>query len=94
MNDTTEQQTDPTYNGWTNKETWLVSLWLDSDVRSIAFLDAIALQPKNLTYRAELLRDEMRDLMLRTQDNASLWTDLLSVTLYRINWREIIENHQ
>jgi len=32
MNDTS------TYNGWTNRETWLVSLWLNNDPGSYEML--------------------------------------------------------
>ena len=31
MNNTEIQMTDTTYNGWTNKATWSVALWIGND---------------------------------------------------------------
>ena len=84
---------DTTYNGWTNRETWLVSLWLNNDPISYSmFTEALELNTNDLE-KAKWLElniiDEMYDLPLE----ASLWSDLLGTALARVDWREVIENN-
>lgn len=73
-----------TYNGWTNKETWLVNLWLgDSlqcDLEDGQEIDAIYI---------EVLVDEM------VEDSANgLITDLLNCALGKINYHEIASHYE
>jgi hypothetical protein len=76
MNDTVSVS----YNGWSNRETWLVSLWLNND------------QETDFK-RAEWLNSQLEDLMSDLPLEASLWSDLLGTALARVNWLEVIENN-
>jgi hypothetical protein len=91
---------DKTYNGWTNRETWLVNLWLDNDAsESVADwarecwadndgdADAAAY---DLSQRLESIHDEgLADMGLQV----GVFSDLLSGALARVNWREIAEHY-
>lgn len=82
-----------TYNGWCNRETWVVNLWLTSEeyaddvVRHIiqAF-DTTGEQAEQLEY---WIRAEFQYLVEPT-----IWTDLLGTSLGRVNWYEIAEANQ
>lgn len=82
-----------TYNGWCNRETWVVNLWLTSEeyaddvVRHIiqAF-ETTGEQAEQLEY---WIRAEFQYLVEPT-----IWTDLLSTSLGRVNWYEIAEANQ
>lgn len=81
-----------TYNGWCNRETWLVSLWLGSEPASQSMLERFANLQGSVTYRSEQLREEMEGLLSDNCEQASLWTDMLYTSLSRVDWREIIES--
>ena len=89
MNDTT---TD-TYNGWTNRETWLVSLWLSNDQASYSvLLEALELNESG-HIKAEWLKSQLEDLVNDLPLETSLWSDLLGTALAKVNWREVIKNN-
>lgn len=84
---------DTTYNGWTNRETWLVSLWLNNDQGSYELLsEALELNESNFV-KAEWLETQLKDAMYDLPIDASLWTDLLGTALTRVNWVEVMENN-
>jgi hypothetical protein len=72
------------YNGWTNRETWLVPLWWNEcpieSVEAETKLDAI-----------ESLADQLEDLFheLNEMPSNGLMADLISGAVSRINWYEI-----
>lgn len=79
------------YNGWTNKETWLVHLWLtneqDDDAlarRAVAALRARGDHPDNF-------REYVEGVVLGDEAPASLGTDLVMAALGRVNWREVVD---
>jgi len=73
------------YNGWTNKETWLVNLWLgdclDADADS-----SIEITPEYI----EEMVDEIVSATLEDGANGFI-TDLLNCALGEINYHEIAE---
>lgn len=91
---------DTTYNGWTNRETWLINLWLGVDATEAAAdwarecwadndndADAAAY---DLAQRLESIHDEgLADMGLQV----GVFYDLLSGALARVNWREIAEHY-
>jgi hypothetical protein len=75
------------YNGWTNRETWLVNLWLDNDKSQRYFITAAgALSVSDL---AAALEDYYASTLPELP--AGLYADLLAGAVARINWREIAQ---
>ena len=74
------------YNGWTNKETWLVNLWLgdmlQSDVEDGQEISAEFI---------EMLVDEMASELSET---SGFITDLLNCALGEINYHEIASHYE
>lgn len=78
------------YNGWSNRETWVVNLWLTNNERYYDTLQSIIKLNEADEQAAELerwLHDDLDWLDM----GASMWGDLLSASLGRVNWYEIIE---
>jgi hypothetical protein len=86
-----------TYNGWTNRETWLTALWLGNDeasywdIRRLAAAahdedeDAVDLAPRIESYVSELAELTCPGVM----EGASFVVDLFSTALARVDWEEI-----
>tara|TARA_R100001530_G_scaffold136358_1_gene116683 strand:+ start:1463 stop:1741 length:279 start_codon:yes stop_codon:yes gene_type:complete len=78
------------YNGWTNRFTWLVSLWLDNDQGIHEELKEIA---NSSEYELDIDRDDaLKEFVeeLVCVDEASLKCDLINHALSEVNWKEII----
>lgn len=72
------------FNGWNNKETWLVNLWL-GDMLQCDLEDGIEITPDYI----ESLVDEM----VTNIDNG-LISDLLTCTLGLIDYYEIAKHYE
>ena len=94
------------YNGYTNYETWVTSLWMDNEPSTNGFLYELAnREPVHESEIAELvekaycLEQFVTEMVLTDpptifgQTMAGLGTDLLTHAIERINWQEIIESH-
>ncbi len=86
------QDTISTYNGWCNRETWLVSLWLSNDEACYSFLQDASHKAGTLYDKADWLENEMRETCDQLYQQGNLWADLISTSLSRVNWYELIEN--
>jgi hypothetical protein len=75
---------DKTYNGWTNRATWLVNLWVGNNLAEYA-KDAL---DQNMTaYDAEqYLKD---DHWLEDVAEFGFISDLVNEVLDQVNWQEI-----
>lgn len=89
-----ELKTNPTYNGWSNRETWVVNLWLSSEQYSYDMLQHIVKAFDTLSEQAEELEHCVRQDDNALRGDASMWSDLLSTSLGRVNWYEIVQNNQ
>lgn len=78
-----------TYNGWKNRETWLVNLWLTNDQGSAAILDEISRMNADLYERADWLEQSLRDQLPHEVGEANMWSDLLSAALDHVSWYEL-----
>lgn len=88
---------DDKYNGWTNYETWAVSLWIGNDQGSYEYWRERASEclPDNrddaVHNLASQLENEIEDMSPLADADASLYSDLLSSALNEVNWYEIAE---
>lgn len=84
------------YNGYTNKQTWQVSLWLDNEYNSYTFYTEIA---------TELLENDsesaLRELADRIESDikeanpcqdANMYSDLIGHALAVIDWQEVAQS--
>lgn len=82
--------TDTRYNGWSNRETWLVPLWWEEcpieSIEANTKEEAI----KQLAEQLENLFDEI--LEEHRIPTASLISDLLQGAVSCIDWKEIAEH--
>ena len=79
------------YNGWCNRETWIVNLWLTNDECYYEELQAII---KNFDSDEQAEELERYVHWIIDVDKASMTTDLLSTSLGRVNWHEIARANQ
>ncbi len=83
-----------TYNGWSNRETWLASLWLTNDQPSYGLLlEALSSGDSDFA-RANWLEQQLREQLAEEAGEASMWSDLLSTAFHRVNWVEVIESNR
>ena len=94
------------YNGWTNKETWLVTLWIMPEIEEyVADLngdDTSSSHMQNMAMRIEEyvgtrvfhnLSDEVGEDNPNYQvEIGGLTSDLLRMCLHDVNWYEIAEH--
>lgn len=89
-----------TYQGWTNYETWVVSLWLDNDEGSYNYVreltDEATEEAKEEQYpeAKHILGDKLRAWLSESMPNlgGTLWTYLLNAAFSEVGWTEIAEN--
>jgi hypothetical protein len=79
------------YNGWANKETWLVALWLDNDPASERACRELALALRQVHGVADALREQVEDgnpLLEPGHGSApsGLYLDLLLTALGHVAW--------
>lgn len=82
--------TDSTYNGWTNKPTWLVHLWLTNDYGLYHATREVLAGAQD---REAALRDFVEHVhnVEAAVGNAGLLADLLGWALALVNWREVAD---
>lgn len=80
-----------TYSGWSNREAWIMNLWLANDE---TYCDEVRRIIKTCDEyeQAERLESLIRDEIEGSLEESGLLGDLLAVSLGRISWQEIIEN--
>lgn len=92
---------DETYNGWTNYQTWNVTLWMDSEeptynlARSMARDAASSETPRVDLADAlkEFHANQLEALYPDIATGASVFSDLMGHALDSVNWHEIATNY-
>lgn len=83
---------DQKYNGYTNYETWVTSLWIDNDqklneeLKEICAVAELAEEPKS--YLADSLKEWIEEIYASTEMEVLL-KELLKSAMENINWIEI-----
>ena len=86
------------YNGWTNYETWAVSLWLGNEEESYHYWRAAAERHRQ---NADEPHKAVASFAVQLQDDIeyaapevgpNVYSDLLSAALTAVNWQEIAEH--
>lgn len=78
--------TSSTYNGWSNRETWLANLWLDE------LLVNETTEGNEVT--ADLVETLIDEMISATDVGNGLTYDLLMTAVDRINYHEIAEAYK
>ena len=77
------------YNGWTNRETWVVNLWLTNDECYYEELRSI-IKNFDSDEQAEEI-EQYAHWLIDISELASMTSDLLTASLGRVDWYRIIE---
>ena len=78
-----------TYNGWTNKETWLVNLWIGDSLT----MDQEAGFEITADYIEQMV-DEMASALLDGPDANGFMTDLFNCALGEIDYDELASHYE
>jgi hypothetical protein len=80
------------YNGWKNYETWVTALWIDTDQCSYTESRDLIRGCTEVHEAADILKKWIEDTN-PLNDQASLFSDLLSAALSEVDWFEIASNY-
>ena len=76
------------YNGWKNKETWLVNIWYTSDMPSVfSNCERYHVEPFELADEVETLAYADAESQL----NAGLLSDFVSTCWAEVDWHELAD---
>lgn len=80
------------YNGWSNKPTWQVMLWIDNtEGMREAAQEAIRNSGEDLYSQEQAAREFVEEAMLNNiTSKSSLASDMLSYVLSEVNWEEVV----
>jgi hypothetical protein len=74
------------YNGWTNRETWLVNLWLGDSLTTDA--------GSSMEIDAAWVKEVAEDVINGAVSDFGLASDLLETALASVNWEEIAAHYK
>ena len=80
------------HNGWSNRETWTVNLWMTGDQSYYEQPCEIISSQDSLDDQAEALEDWIR--FEYDGEYSSMWADLINNSLAEVNWCEIVKMNQ
>jgi hypothetical protein len=80
------------YNGWTNRETWVINLWLEEDLTQVV-IDYCEDQERVDVYEITNLLEEVVNEWY--MDELSKMSGVLKDLLYlsEVNWRELAKTY-
>jgi len=78
---------DEKYNGWTNRETWLVNLWLGDYLTETA-------EETGRGFTADEVREHVEEITFNSLDlpTSGFIADIIGGSMARVNWQEIAEH--
>jgi hypothetical protein len=81
--------TDTTYNGWKNKETWLVNIWyMDSMPDYFAEMGESHVEPNELEESVQYIAEECEAL---SQLPAGLLSDFIQTCWGEVDWHSLAD---
>lgn len=80
------------YNGWSNRETWAVALWIDNEQRLQAKALELAKENKGQRELADAIESWLDDYFNQNWVQARTMREDIG-SLYRVNWWEIAEGY-
>lgn len=87
---------DKTYSGWTNYETWCVNLHIGNNESEYQAVMRVARDAEDAYDLAKSLKETYSDIaneiMAESNQECSMWADLLGAALSEVNWCEIAEH--
>lgn len=85
------QETTDQYNGWTNRESWCMGLWLSNDEGMYnAAREVVASARDSDMGRGEALEDWVNELKDQREHNIAIDTMFDDVgSLWRVDWPEV-----
>ena len=91
---------DDTYNGWTNKETWLVNVWLNNDYdlykHYISTLTEIV-EEQSVDTTHNRVVDELKEIVWEIYREEhrefGLINDLIETSLNNVDWSRLAEHY-
>jgi len=82
------------YNGWKNRETWLVNLWINNDPYLQAELMDIIKSDVGIYLKVQDLRELVEDIAFdHINESSGMSSDLVNTALMRASLTEIIESN-
>ena len=76
------------YNGWTNRETWLINLWLGDDISEFGFND---MSPDYLETFVQELYNEFRS-KIKYENHLTMFLDFINLS--DINYQELSDHYR
>ena len=80
------------YNGWSNRETWAVALWIDNEQRLQDKALELAKENKGQRELADAIESWLDDYFNQNWVQARTMREDIG-SLYRVNWWEIAEGY-
>ena len=77
-----------TYNGYANKATWMICLWLNNEPGTYEQARAIVAVAESDYEAADELREYVWSLV---GDVTTITRDLVGVTIGQVDWKEVVD---
>ena len=84
---------ETTYFGWSNRETWLASLWLSNTLEFYEMMIGVVADDCCIQLQANRLKARLIEQVDELGIDAGFWRDLRRCDLDRVNWQEVVEAH-
>ena len=82
------------YNGWSNYQTWVTSLWMDNEEGSYSYWVERTEEAESIRELADTMEQEHEDMMESLElPTTGVFADLLGHANGMIDWREIAEHY-
>lgn len=88
-----QQNEDRRYNGFTNKYTWLVNVWLDNDYGLWSMVNKWSSDCDDVSELAEQVKDFVVDETNPLVESASMYSDILGYALAQVDFLQVVESY-